>query len=78
MSDPTVKEAVLAALQDNGATSASSLRGLQDQLGLNHLSHTKFRAAVKSLHYKPGAQCLELTKWWSRDSGTHMWSVAPL
>ena len=78
MSDPEVKKAVLMALQHEGATSAPSPRALQNRLGLSHFSHTKFWAAVRSLHYKPGAQCLKLTKRWSRDTGTQMWSVVPL
>lgn len=78
MSNPDVKEAVIAALKGKGLVSAPTREGLQAELGLAQFSLTEFWNAVKSLYHNPGRQRLKLTKSGSRERGRRMWSVAPL
>lgn len=77
MSDPAIKEAVLAALEECGPVAATSRRGLQAQLGLQ-CTFTQFWKAVRSLHYKPGDRRLRLTKWWNCEQEVRVWGLAPL
>lgn len=77
MSDPAIKEAVLAALKERGPVSATSYRGLRDQLGLQ-CTLTQFSKAVRSLHYKPGARRLQLSSWRGVEGETRFWRVSPL
>lgn len=62
MADANVKEAILAALHENGAQSACSRIELRASLGLDEVSMTQFWAALRSLYYKPGGRRILLSQ----------------